>query len=119
MFTGFTLSQAGMTKHHLRKREKGYVRGIVANGFGGLLSAAIVGIVPITKFPDGWVVLPILPLFVVVLLRLNRQYEREQSRSKRECRPRPRRRSCGATWCWSSSTGSTWPPPEPSSTPAR
>jgi amino acid transporter len=79
VFTGFTLSQAGMTRHHLRKREKGYVRGIIANGVGGLLSAAIVGIVLITRFSDAWPVLPIMPLFVVMLLRLNRQYERERS----------------------------------------
>ena len=27
VFTGFTLSQAGMTKHHLRKREEGWRAG--------------------------------------------------------------------------------------------
>ena len=50
MFTGFTLSQSGMTKHHLRKREKGFVRGILANGVGAFLSGAIVLIVVITRF---------------------------------------------------------------------
>jgi amino acid transporter len=74
VFTGFTLSQAGMTKHHLRTREKGFVRGIFANGVGALLSFAIVCIVVITRFADAWPILPLMPLFVVVLLRLNRQY---------------------------------------------
>jgi amino acid transporter len=78
VFTGFTLSQAGMTKHHLRKREKGYVRGIFANGVGAVLSGAIVIIVTVTRFDDAWVILPIMPLVVVILLRLNRQYERER-----------------------------------------
>ena len=78
VFTGFTLSQAGMTKHHLRKREKGFVRGILANGVGAVLSGAIVLIVIVTRFADAWVILPIMPLVVVVLLRLNRQYERER-----------------------------------------
>jgi hypothetical protein len=79
VFTGFTLSQSGMTRHHLRKREKGYVRGIIANGVGAVLSAAIVGIVLVTRFADAWPILPIMPIFVVMLLRLNRQYERERS----------------------------------------
>jgi amino acid transporter len=78
VFTGFTLSQAGMTKHHLRKREKGWVRGIAANGVGAVLSGAIVVIVVITRFEDAWVILPLMPVVVVVLLRLNRQYERER-----------------------------------------
>ncbi|HEY7072892.1 MAG TPA: OB-fold nucleic acid binding domain-containing protein, partial [Acidimicrobiales bacterium] len=78
VFTGFTMSQSGMTKHHLRKREKGWVRGILANGVGAILSAAIVIIVAITRFSDAWVVLPIMPLVVIILLRLNRQYERER-----------------------------------------
>jgi amino acid transporter len=78
VFTGFTLSQSGMTRHHLRKREPGYVRGILANGVGAFLSAAIVLIVVVTRFSDAWVILPIMPLAVVTLLRLNRQYERER-----------------------------------------
>jgi amino acid transporter len=78
VFTGFTLSQAGMTKHHIRKREPGFVRGIAANGVGAFLSGAIVVIVIVTRFRDAWVILPIMPLVVLILLRLNRQYERER-----------------------------------------
>jgi amino acid transporter len=79
VFTGFTLSQAGMTKHHLRKREPGFVRGIVANGVGALLSGTIVLIVIATRFEDAWVILPLMPVVVLILLRLNRQYERERA----------------------------------------
>jgi amino acid transporter len=79
VFTGFTLSQSGMTMHHLRKREAGWVRGILANGVGALLSATIVGIVLVTRFDDAWPILPVMPVFVFALLRLNRQYERERS----------------------------------------
>jgi hypothetical protein len=78
VFTGFTLSQSGMTKHHLRKRERGWVRGILANGVGAVLSGAIVFIVTVTRFDDAWVVLPLMPVAVVLLLRLNRQYELER-----------------------------------------
>ena len=38
VFTGFTLSQAGMAKHHLRLREPGWRKGVVINGFGCFLS---------------------------------------------------------------------------------
>ena len=47
VFTGFTLSQSGMTRHHLRKREPGWVAGLLANGVGAVLSGLIVLIVVI------------------------------------------------------------------------
>jgi hypothetical protein len=78
VFTGFTLSQAGMTKHHLRLKEAGWRKGIVINGFGAFLSCIVAVIIAVTKFVDGaWVILLLLPVMVVVLLRLNRQYARE------------------------------------------
>jgi amino acid transporter len=77
VFVGFTLSQAGMTMHHLRLREQGWQRGVVVNGVGAMLSAGVVIIVTITRFEDAWVMLVIMPVLVIVLLRLNRQYERE------------------------------------------
>ncbi len=78
VFTGFTLSQAGMTKHHLRRREPGWRKGIVINGLGAIVSAVVAVIIAVTKFADGaWAILIILPLLVVVFLRLNRQYVRE------------------------------------------
>jgi Amino acid permease len=78
VFTGFTLSQSGMTKHHWRKREPGWRKGLAINGFGALLSVVVAVVIAVTKFRDGaWAILIILPLLVVVFLRLNRQYVRE------------------------------------------
>lgn len=78
VFTGFTLSQAGMTRHHLRLKEAGWRKGLVINGVGAVLSAIVTVIIAWTKFPDGaWVILILLPVMVVVLLRLNRQYRQE------------------------------------------
>ncbi|MEQ1785928.1 MAG: amino acid permease [Acidimicrobiales bacterium] len=78
VFTGFTLSQAGMTKHHIRRKEAGWRKGVVINGFGAFVSFVVALIIAITKFADGaWVILILLPLMVVVLLRLNNQYQRE------------------------------------------
>ena len=78
VFTGFTLSQAGMTKHHLRLREPGWRKGTAINAFGAFLSAVVAVIIAVTKFVDGaWVILILLPVMVIVLLRLNRQYAQE------------------------------------------
>ena len=78
VFTGFTLSQSGMTKHHLRLRQPGWRKGVAINGFGAFLSFVVALIIAITKFADGaWVILALLPLLVVGLLRLNKQYARE------------------------------------------
>jgi hypothetical protein len=68
-----------MTKHHLRKREKGWIRGIAANGVGAAISGAIVLIVIVTRFADAWIIVPLMPIVVLVLLRLNGQYERERA----------------------------------------
>jgi amino acid transporter len=77
VFVGFTLSQAGMTKHHLRHREQGWRLSLVLNGIGAVISAAVVVIVFLTRRADAWPMLVVMPLFVVTLLRLNRQYSRE------------------------------------------
>ena len=78
VFTGFTLSQAGMVKHHLTHRHPGWRKSIVIQGIGCFLSFVVLLIVSITKFPEGaWVILIVLPVLVVLLLRLNRQYESE------------------------------------------
>ena len=78
VFTGFTLSQAGMTKHHLRLREPGWRKGVAINGFGCFLSFVVATVIAITKFVDGaWVILVSLPVLVFLLLRMNRQYTRE------------------------------------------
>lgn len=78
VFTSFTLSQAGMTRHHLRKKEPGWRRGVAINGFGTLLSFIVAVVIGVTKFVDGaYLILILVPILVLVLLRLNRQYEGE------------------------------------------
>jgi amino acid transporter len=78
VFTGFTVSQAGMVKHHMTHRHPGWRRSIVIQGIGCVLSAIVLVVVSVTKFPEGaWVILIVLPVLVMLLLRLNRQYSRE------------------------------------------
>jgi amino acid transporter len=77
VFVGFTLSQSGMTRHHLTHREPGWRRSLVVNGVGALISGTVVIVVMISRFHDAWVMLIVMPVFVVVLLRVNREYGEE------------------------------------------
>jgi amino acid transporter len=83
VFTSFTLSQAGMARHHVRKKEPGWRRGLFINGTGAILSAVVDVIIIVTKFkPAGqplgaWVILVLVPVMVYGLTRLNKQYEAE------------------------------------------
>jgi amino acid transporter len=78
VFTSFTMSQAGMAKHHVTHKEPHWRRGLFVNGFGAVLSAIVDVIILITKFTGGaWVVVLFVPIMVYGLTRLNKQYEAE------------------------------------------
>jgi amino acid transporter len=83
VFTSFTLSQAGMAKHHITQKEPGWRKGLFINATGAVLSLIVDVIIAITKFkPAGailgaWVVIVLVPVMVYVLTRLNKQYEAE------------------------------------------
>jgi amino acid transporter len=96
VFTSFTLSQAGMTRRHLRLRERGWRYGIVVNGLGALVTFVVLGDIIQTKFTAGaWMVLVALPVLVFLLGRTNHAYGRELSAlkvevSERLAPPKPR-----------------------------
>ncbi|MFI5041007.1 MAG: amino acid permease [Acidimicrobiales bacterium] len=78
VFTSFTLSQAGMAKHHLTHREPKWRTGLFINATGAVLSLVVDVIIAVTKFAEGgWVIIVAVPILVVLLLRLNHQYVRE------------------------------------------
>ncbi|MCU1379662.1 MAG: nucleic acid binding OB-fold tRNA/helicase-type [Acidimicrobiales bacterium] len=78
VFTSFTLSQAGMAKHHLTHREPKWRSGLFVNGVGAILSLIVDLIIAVTKFTHGaWVIVILVPVMVYVLARLNRRYEEE------------------------------------------
>ena len=78
VFTSFTLSQAGMTKHHWTHREPHWRRGMAINGFGAFLSLIVDVIIGYTKFSHGaWVIIVLVPVMVALLLRLSHQYTSE------------------------------------------
>jgi amino acid transporter len=83
VFTSFTLSQAGMARHHIRLKEPGWKGGLFVNGTGAVLSLIVDVIIAITKFkPPGailgaWVIILLVPVMVYGLTRLNKQYVAE------------------------------------------
>jgi amino acid transporter len=78
VFTSFTLSQAGMAKHHLREREPGWRWGLFVNGTGAFLSLVVAVVIGVTKFEHGaWVIVVFVPIMVLFLVRLAKQYETE------------------------------------------
>jgi amino acid transporter len=78
VFTSFTMSQAGMAKHHLTHREPHWRKGLFINGTGAVLSLIVDIIILITKFTAGaWVVCLLIPVMVYGLTRLNKEYEAE------------------------------------------
>ena len=79
VFTGFTMAGAGMAKYHLTHREPQWRRRLVINGTASVLSFVVLVIIAVAKFTEGaWVILVILPLGVLVLLGLHRQYTDEE-----------------------------------------
>jgi amino acid transporter len=92
----FTLSQAGMTRRHLRLREPGWRSGTVINGVGGVVTAVALVVIVVGKFAEGaFIVVIAIPLLVWLLLRIQRTYGRELGQlkveaSQRLAPPKPR-----------------------------
>src|SRR5213080_1920327 len=65
VFTSFTLSQAGMARHHIRLKEPGWRGGLFVNATGAVLSLVVDVIIAVTKFkPPG----AILGAWVIIAL---------------------------------------------------
>ncbi len=75
VFLSFTLSQAGMVRHHQKEQETGYKRNIVINAVGSVATAIVLLIVATTKFTSGaWVPLVVIPVIVVGFKAIKRHY---------------------------------------------
>ncbi len=79
VFMSFTLSQSGMVLHwwRLRNEHKGWLRSLIINGMGALVTAVVAVIIAYTKFTTGaWVVVVLIPLIVLMLLGIHGHYTR-------------------------------------------
>jgi hypothetical protein len=77
VFTAFTLSQAGMVKHHLRLREPHWKRGVAINGTGSVATALVTLIFAYTKFNEGaWIPIVVIPVIVALFKGIGHHYSR-------------------------------------------
>jgi amino acid transporter len=75
VFVGFTLSQFGMVRHHLRLREKNWRRSLLINGLGCAMAGVVLVVVVVSKFTEGaWIPVIVIPAIVVLLKGINRHY---------------------------------------------
>jgi amino acid transporter len=77
VFTGFTLSQAGMVQHHRRLREEGWRRGMIINAVGAVATGLVLLVVLVSKFTEGaWIPAALIPFIVLFFKSIHRHYRR-------------------------------------------
>ena len=77
VFTSFTLSQAGMVRHHLRKRAAGWRRNVGTNAVGGTATFIVLAIVAITRFKAGaWVSVVVVTVIMAIFVAIKHHYQR-------------------------------------------
>ena len=77
VFTGFTLSQAGLVVHWRRQRPPRWRRRALINGTGAVVTALATVVFLVSKFTEGaWVVVVAVPAFIVLFQRIHVYYER-------------------------------------------
>jgi amino acid transporter len=77
VFAGFTLSQTGLVVHWWKDRPARWHYRAAINGFGAVVTAVATVIFLISKFVDGaWVVVVMVPTFVLLFRRVHRYYRR-------------------------------------------
>ena len=75
VFTAFTLSQAGMVRYWLRRKERGWRKSAFINGFGAVATGLVTLLVIQAKFTAGaWMVVVAVPALIAFSLGVNRHY---------------------------------------------
>jgi len=75
VFTAFTLSQAGMVKHWIKDKGKGWHKGIAINSIGTVTTAVVLIIIATEKFSHGaWIVLIAIPGLVLMTKKMHQHY---------------------------------------------
>ena len=77
VFTGFTLSQAGLVVHWYRTRPARWHHRAAVNGLGAATTAIATIVFLVTKFTEGaWVVVVAVPAFIALFWRIHTYYDR-------------------------------------------
>jgi hypothetical protein len=80
VFVSFTISQGGMVRHWYEERSPGWQRRLAINGFGCALTAIVAVVVTVAKAPTSLLVAIVIPLLVLMMLFIHRQYEASRER---------------------------------------
>ena len=75
LFIAFTVGQVGMVRHWLSERSPGWRRKLSINGFGALLTSVVFVVVLVAKAPTSLLVALIIPVLILLMLFINRQYK--------------------------------------------
>jgi amino acid transporter len=77
VFIAFTLAQAGLVRHWIRNRDRGWRIRATVNGLGAIVTGVVTIVVAATKFTLGaWMVLAILPVIVFLMWQVHQHYRR-------------------------------------------
>jgi hypothetical protein len=77
VFTAFTLSQAGMVRHHFAHREPAWKWRAVVNAIGAASTFVVLGIIGVTKFTSGaWIPILVIPIVVFAFVQVRHYYDR-------------------------------------------
>jgi amino acid transporter len=74
VFIAFTVGQSGMIVHWLRERPPGWQWRLAINSFGCALTGLVAVVVMIAKAPTSLLVVVVIPVLVLIMLFINRQY---------------------------------------------
>jgi amino acid transporter len=81
VFTAFTMSQAGMVRYWIRRKDPSWRRSAMINGLGALCTFVVAVLVIQTKFLAGaWAVTVAIPLLVLSFYGINRHYRKVERR---------------------------------------
>jgi amino acid transporter len=75
VFISFTISQAGMVKHWIREQGSRWRLKLGINGLGMILTGTVAVVVFLAKAPTSFLIALIIPLLVLMMLFIHRQYE--------------------------------------------
>ena len=79
VFTGFTLSQTGMVKHHLRHKVGRWRMSLAINAIGAASTGLVALIVVVSKFTEGaWVPAALIPVMVLAFRAIGKHYKKSR-----------------------------------------
>jgi amino acid transporter len=80
VFVSFTISQSGMVRHWLHERGAGWRGRLALNGLGAVLTGIVAVVVTVAKAPPSLLVAIVIPVLVLMMLFIHRQYQASRER---------------------------------------